>query len=131
MHWERDGKPGPKGIVFDDEMLEKIEQYAAQGLTQEQISHNLNMHSSTYFDHKRKNPLISEAFKRGKAKGVQVITNALFNKAAEGDNTAMIFYLKNRDRDNWGDKKEINVNTTTVLTEDQKAILDSAIDGEF
>ena len=33
-----------------------------------------------------------------------MITNALFEKAKEGDNTAMIFYLKNRA--GWKDKIE-------------------------
>jgi hypothetical protein len=45
-----------------------------------------------------------EAIKRGKAKGIVTITNALYEKAKEGDNTAMIFYLKNRA--GWRDKIE-------------------------
>ena len=45
----------------------------------------------------------SDAIKNGKAKGIAKVTNKLFEKANDGDNTSMIFYLKNRDPDNWED----------------------------
>jgi hypothetical protein len=47
---------------------------------------------------------LGEAIKRGKGKGIQAVTNVLYNKALEGDNTSMIFYLKNRA--GWQDKIE-------------------------
>ena len=45
-----------------------------------------------------------ESIKRGRSKGMQDITNALYEKALSGDNTSMIFYLKHRDRENWGEQ---------------------------
>ena len=49
----------------------------------------------------------SDAIKRGQAQGVDAVTNKLFEKATEGDNTSMIFYLKNRA--GWKDKQEFLV----------------------
>ena len=37
------------------------------------------------------------------AEGIKAVSNALFEKAIGGGDTAMIFYLKNRDPENWED----------------------------
>lgn len=36
------------------------------------------------------------------------VTNALFSSAQDGNVTAQIFYLKNRDTENWMDRVETN-----------------------
>ena len=64
----------------------------------------LGIGESTLYEKQNEFPEFMESIKRGKAKGVAVITNALFEKAKDGDNTAMIFYLKNRA--GWKDKIE-------------------------
>ena len=43
-----------------------------------------------------------QAIKKGRAQGIEKVSNALFNKAVQGNVTAMIYYLKVRDRENWG-----------------------------
>jgi hypothetical protein len=45
------------------------------------------------------------AIKRGPAEGIHKVSNALFEKATQGNVTAMIYYLKVRDRDNWGENQ--------------------------
>ena len=66
----------------------------------------------------------SDALKRGRASGIVNVTNALYEKATvDKDNTAMIFWLKNRA--GWVDKQETN---TTI---EQRHIIDlSRIDNE-
>ena len=59
---------------------------------------------STLYEKQNEFTEFAEAIKRGKGKGIQTITNRLYEKALEGDNTAMIFYLKNRA--GWQDKIE-------------------------
>lgn len=109
---------GPKPIQVTPEMIKQAEALAAQGLTMEQIASVLGMGCSTLYEKQNNIPELSEAIKRGRHKGVASITNALFNKAKNGDNTAMIFYLKNRDPENWRDrveqvnKQEIEINYT-------------------
>ena len=43
------------------------------------------------------------------------VEDALFRKAIDGDTTAMIFWLKNRSRDRWADKREIDLGSTSVV----------------
>ena len=97
-------KTGRPEILINDEMIRRAEAYAAQGLTMPQIASVLGMSQTTLYDKKSKFSEFSEAIKRGKDKGIATITNALFNKARQGDNTSMIFYLKNQA--GWQDRVE-------------------------
>ena len=78
----------------------------AKGLTKEQCAGMLGVSVSTFMLHQAENSEFSEAIKRGQASGIDQVTNALFeNATVEKDNTAIIFYLKNRA--GWVDKQEI------------------------
>ncbi len=101
---KKNTKVGRPKFVVTKEMCDKAEAYAAQGLTQEQIAMALGIGLSTLYEKQNEFTEFAEAIKRGKGKGIQTITNRLYEKALEGDNTAMIFYLKNRA--GWQDKIE-------------------------
>jgi len=90
--------------------IAKIEQMAAAGATQEQIYHVLEIKHTTYYKHKKNNAEFADALKRGQSKGIVVIENALFKAAKGGNITAQIFFLKNRDRDNWQDVNRVEGN---------------------
>ena len=98
-------KVGRPRFEITPEVCEKVENLSAQGLTVEQISLVLGINKSTMFDKQNEYPDFSDALKRGRGKGVANVTNALYTKAVDGDNTAMIFYLKNRA--GWVDKQEV------------------------
>jgi hypothetical protein len=99
------------------EVLERTERLMAQGLTKEQCSAALGIHLATFMVYQAENSEFSEAIKRGQASGIDQVTNALFeNATVERDNTAIIFFLKNRA--GWVDKKEV---ATTV---EQKHVID-------
>ena len=99
------------------EVLERTERLMAQGLTKEQCSAALGIHTATFMVYQAENSEFSEAIKRGQASGIDQVTNALFeNATVERDNTAIIFFLKNRA--GWVDKKEV---ATTV---EQKHVID-------
>lgn len=61
--------------------LLRLEAYARDGLTDEQIAHNLNITPSTYYEWKKKYPEISEAIKRGKEVVDILVENALLKRA--------------------------------------------------
>ena len=93
-------------LNINAETLKRIESLAAQGLTEEQVYLSLGISHDTFYRMKKQNAEFSEALKKGKAKGIAVVTNALFQKAKEGNIPAMIFFLKNRDRESWSDNPE-------------------------
>jgi len=101
---KKSNKVGRPKLVVTKEMCERAEAYASQGLTQEQIAAVMGMATSTLYDKQNEFKEFGEAIKRGKGRGIQRVTNKLYEKALEGDNTAMIFYLKNRA--GWQDKIE-------------------------
>ena len=112
--------------------LLKLEAWARDGLTDEQIAKNLDIVPSTLYEWKRQYSEISEALKKGKEVVDIQVENALLKRALgysyeekkvevseEGtkvtktikevvpDTTAQIFWLKNRRPDRWRDKQDI------------------------
>ena len=83
-----------------------LEGWARDGLTDEQIAHNMGITAKTLYVWKNEYSDICEALKKGKEVGDYQVENALLNKALGGDTTAQIFWLKNRRPDKWRDKPE-------------------------
>jgi len=87
--------------------LEKLEQLASRGLTFAQITSSLGIGESTFYAKKAKNKEIQDAVKRGRDKGVAEVSNALFKSALKGNVTAQIFFLCNKDKENWQNVNKI------------------------
>ena len=109
-------KLGRPPFVIDRQLCIRVENLAAQGLTEAQICTVLSIHRSTMAKKKRQYKQLSDAIKAGKDKGVAEITNALFKKAKSGDNASMFFWLCNRDPDNWQNNYNHNVKTNSDVT---------------
>ena len=117
------------------EGLLKLEGWARDGLTDEQIAKNAGINPATLYVWQKKYPDISESLKKGKEVVDRQVENALLKRALgyeyeevkekfEGDVmtertitkkevvpdvTAQIFWLKNRKREVWTDRKNIEV----------------------
>lgn len=120
-----------------DEWLEKdklilLEGWARDGLTYEQIAHNMGIGLTTLKEWRQKQPTIQSALKKGKEVVDIEVENALLKRAlgytitlkeqkvdkdgcvhtlekdvhVPGDTTAQIFWLKNRRKQQWRDKVE-------------------------
>ena len=74
--------------------LKQVESLAANGLTQEQIAAALGISESTLHKRKQENTEFTAAIKRGKAKGIALVTNKLMESIKGGNITGMIFFLK-------------------------------------
>ena len=99
-------KVGRPRFEVTPEVCEQVENLAAQGLTVDQIALVLGVSHWTIYERQNEFPEFSDAIKRGRGKGIANVTNALYQKATvDKDNTAIIFYLKNRA--GWVDKQEI------------------------
>lgn len=112
----------PEGLI-------KLEGWARDGLTDEQIAKNIGINRDTLYRWKKAYPDFSDALKRGKEVIDRQVENALLKRAlgytydevtikddvevkrvrkqVAPDTTAQIFWLKNRKPEDWRDKREI------------------------
>ena len=121
-----------KGKYHDwitEEGLLLIEGWARDGLTDEQIAHNMGIKRQTLYEWMKRFPDISDALKKGKEVVDRQVENALLKNALgfyyeeetvtnKGDvvtvrkyekpnTTEQIFWLKNRKSKQWRDKQEL------------------------
>lgn len=121
--------------------LLKLESWARDGLTDEQIAENIGINPATLYDWKKKYTKISESLKKGKEVVDIQVENALLKRAlgysyeevkteetADGekvttitkevipDTTAQIFWLKNRRPDKWRDKQDMELSGEVKAT---------------
>ena len=115
----------------------RLEAWARDGLTDEQLAAKIGITATTLYDWKNKYPVISEALKRGKEVVDVEVENALLKRAMgyeytetrtetadDGtvktivmqktmppDTTAQIFWLKNRRPAAWRDKQQVEHST--------------------
>ena len=87
------------------ENLLRIQGWAMDGLTEQDIAENIGIRRETLWDWKKKHSHISNALKVSKDIADRQIENALFKAAKEGNITAQIFWLKNRKPDKWREQR--------------------------
>lgn len=133
-----------------DEWLTKdklilLEGWARDGLTEEQIAHNMGVNVKTLYNWKTNNLPILQALKKGKEVVDFEVENALLKRAlgytvtlnkqkvtrdgdvvdafeevhVAPDVTAQIFWLKNRKQKQWRDKIEYSTDTAELSKLDQ------------
>ena len=83
---------------------DKATEMASRGLTVAQIASCLGISETTLYK-KQNEAEFMDAIKKVRAEGINQVSNALFEKATQGNVTAMIYYLKTRDRENWGENQ--------------------------
>jgi len=91
--------------VPDDSICEQAREMASRGLTVAQIADCLGLGERTVYEKQKDYPQFMQAIKKGRAEGLNSVSNALFEKATQGNVTAIIYYLKVRDRANWGENQ--------------------------
>ena len=119
-----------------EEVLQEVEELAGQGLTVNQIATCLGVSPATIYNKQAQYLEFLETIKKGKAVGLSKVTNALFeNATVNKDNVAIIYYLNNRDRENWSNKHEIsatveqrNVIDLTRVSDDQLSAITAAFE---
>lgn len=94
--------------------LTLLEGWARDGLTDEQIAHNMGVALSSLKLWKTNHSAISAALKKGKEVVDFEVENALLESAKSGNTTAQIFWLKNRRPDKWRDKPISDVDDETL-----------------
>lgn len=144
------GRIGKYREWLQEEKLEQIEGWARDGLTEEDIAHNMGIARQTLNKWKQQYSSIGDALKIGKDVADRRVENALYksalgfdyketktyvvededgnkskraevtNKVALPNITAQIFWLKNRKPEMWRDRKNIEVEDKTDVGEKAK-----------
>lgn len=96
-----------------------LEGWARDGLTDEQIAHNMGIAAGTLYEWKKQFSDISESLKKGKEVVDYQVENALLRSALDGNTTAQIFWLKNRRPDKWRDKPPDDSGPGIEIVEDE------------
>lgn len=74
------GRPSIYKTEWEDK-LEVIQGWARDGLTDEQIAHNMGISTTTLYDYKNKYPEFAKALKKGKEVIDREVENALLKRA--------------------------------------------------
>lgn len=90
---------------LEPENLTLIEGWKRNGLTDEQIAHNMGVAPRTLWRWENDHSQICQALKVGREQANFVVERELFKKAMNGNTTAMIFWLKNNWRDKYNDSE--------------------------
>jgi len=125
---------------YNPEWNDKVEKFCKLGCTDEQLADFLDVAVSTINKWKLDYPEFSESIKRGKDLADALVADSLYNRALgyshpdtkfathEGlitdsqefikhyppDSTAAIFWLKNRRKEHWRDRKEVDLGEDTT-----------------
>lgn len=97
--------------------LTLVQGWARDGLTDDQIAHNIGIRRSTLYEWKNKHTDFADSIKKSKEVADFEVESALYNKACSGDVTAQIFWLKNRKPDKWRDKADMTVTPSNGVLE--------------
>jgi hypothetical protein len=81
-----------------------------------EICRSLGVGWDTFNKNRKRKTELSEAYERGRAKGLERATFRLMEQIDEGNFQAIQFYLKNTDSDKWKDRQEV-VNATINLND--------------
>lgn len=84
-----------------------MENYCLLGATDKELAVIFETTEQTINAWKKQYPEFLESIKKGKDKADGRVARRLYDKAMDGDTTAMIFWLKNRRKTNWREKQEI------------------------
>lgn len=141
------GRKGYSEEWLTDDALLRVTGWARDGLTDEQVAHNMGIGYSTFREWLNKYPALLAALKKGKAPVDMEVENALLKRALGyeyeevcteitelpggkqrkhikkttkmvlPDVTAQIFWLKNRRQGRWRDKIEVAPDANNELLE--------------
>lgn len=109
---QKEGRP----TKYNKDFLPDVTGLCMLGKTDEEIAEYLGVCTATFYNWARDYPEFLEAIREGKEKADFKVANSLYDKALAGDTTAMIFWLKNRQKKTWRDKHDHDHNHKGSVT---------------
>jgi len=133
---------GGRPTKYKEEYNEQVYNYALLGVTDEQLATFFNVCVATINNWKKNEPEFLESIKKGKEDADAQVVKSLFKRAngytiketrvssggenecisttekeIPADTTAAIFWLKNRQKEHWRDKQEIEKKSEVEITD--------------
>jgi len=87
--------------------------------TDVELADFLGVNKSTIENWKNAYPEFLDSIKRGKAQADTDVARSLYDKAINGDTVACIFWLKNRRKQDWRDKQDVNITGDLTIKVDE------------
>lgn len=119
----KDPNPVGRPSLFNAALSAKICEMYEAGSTLDEIAENIGVSVRTLFLWRANKPEFFQALKKAQNIADKIVEESLFRTAVEGNVTAQIFWLKNRQPEQWRDKQSIEtlgpdgkpVQATTVI----------------
>jgi len=105
---------GRPEIELTEEQIKEVE-IKSETLTCEQIADHLGISHVTFIEIRKRQPEVSLAYKRGRAKAIDEIASSLIANAKAGDTTSQMFFLKTQA--GWRETQSIETKDTTPSKE--------------
>ena len=101
------------------------------GATMDIIAERFKVSKPTLYSYMDSHPNFFNAIKTNAEIANFNVENALYKKACEGDNIAMIFWLKNRESRRWRDKQHVFQASSTTIKKDYDLMTDAELEHEM
>lgn len=92
---------------YDPSYVQKVQQVCLLGGTDEQIADYFGVCVNTVLNWQKEYPEFLQAIKLSKIQADVEVADSLYAKARAGDTTAQIFWLKNRQKQTWRDRQDV------------------------
>lgn len=99
------GRPSKYNTHVEPRLTE-VADWVRNGAGDREVAERLGIAESTLNEYKKQFPEFSECLKNTRARVDGQVESALLQRALAGDTTAMIFWLKNRRPEKWGELRK-------------------------
>jgi Tfp pilus assembly pilus retraction ATPase PilT len=98
-------KGGRPLVVLSPEQIAEVQTLSAV-LSQEQIADYFGIGRTTFHEVMKRQPEVSEQYKKGKAKAIASVASNLITSARDGNTASQIFYLKTQA--GWREQEQVS-----------------------
>jgi hypothetical protein len=92
---------------YKPEFAELVTGYCLLGAKEPQLAEIFGVNQDSIYEWKKRYPKFSEGIKIGREVADAKVAKSLYRKALEGDTVACIFWLKNRQPEQWRDQRDL------------------------
>ena len=92
--------------IVNEDFTRKVKKYVDDGLSDSQIASLLCITPTAFRTLVKTNKNLGDIVRYNRVQNIKRISDVLYTRALDGDVKAIMFFLKNRDPDNWHDQPD-------------------------